>query len=181
MMKLQIKILILTTFSVFLFVSLSAQSAKNNTVSVSKSTQELSHPTWDAGAKSEASGTIKPNGHPVNPPVRVEAGKDCIVDLTQPYTISGTLSGSLEINYRIIVHGPCGEPPGTYNEEWIAYGTFTGNIKDTLAEGKFTYTAKVRESGNIDGEIVFGQGITGELKVKGNFKDGMLSYKGSIN
>lgn len=165
------RLLILTTFSMFPFIFMSAQSAKKNNLSVSNTTQELLHP---------ASGTIKPNGHPVTRPVRVESGKDCIVDLIQPYTISGTLSGSLEINYRIIVHGPCGEPAGTYDEEWIAYGTFSGNIKGAPTEGKFTYVAKVRESGNIDGRIVFGQGIDAELQVKGNLKDDMLYYKGSI-
>ena len=55
------------------------------------------------------------------------------------------------------------EPPGTHDEEWIAYGTFSGTINDIQTEGKFTYIATVREKGNVDGKIVFGQGITGEL------------------
>ena len=44
--------------------------------------------------------TIKPNGAPHKHPIRVEAGESCIVDLTQAYTITGTLSGSFEINLQ---------------------------------------------------------------------------------
>ena len=34
-----------------------------------------------------------------------------MIDLKQAYDMSGTLSGSLEIDYRIPVYGPCEVPP----------------------------------------------------------------------
>ncbi len=92
----------------------------------------------------EAAGEFSPSGPPQKKPERIEAGKSCIVDLVQSYTISGTLSGKIVFNYRILVKGPCGSPPGTFDEEWIAYGKFTGKINDAVASGNMCYTAKVK-------------------------------------
>ncbi len=132
-------------------------------------------------AQIKVKGTFMPSGPPTEAPVRKEFGKGCIIELKQSYKISGTLSGSLEIDYRILVDGPCGELPGTYQEEWIASGSFNGKVEGVSRLGNFTYTAKVKAGGDVEGTIVIGQGIDGELKVKGNFKDGKLSYEGWIN
>jgi len=43
-----------------------------------------------------------------------------------------------------------------------------------------SYTATVKEGGEVNGSIVFGQGLEGELHVHGNFKDEKLTYKGII-
>jgi uncharacterized protein (TIGR02246 family) len=129
----------------------------------------------------EIEGTFEPVGPPLKTPIRNEIGEGCIVEIKQPYNITGTLNGKLEIDFRILVYGPCGEPPGTYNEEWIAFGSFTGTIDGTLKTGKFTYTANVKVGGDVEGKIIFGQGLEGELLVKGNFKDGKLSYYGELN
>lgn len=128
----------------------------------------------------EAEGEFFPSGPPQKKPERIEAGKNCIVDLTQSYTISGTLSGIIEFNYRILVKGPCGSTPGTFDEEWIAYGKFTGNVNGIVTFGNMSYTAEVKAGGEVNGRIVLGQGLEGELQVNGNFKDGKLSYKGQI-
>jgi uncharacterized protein (TIGR02246 family) len=129
----------------------------------------------------EIEGTFEPDGPPLKTPIRNEIGEGCIVEIKQPYNITGTLNGKLEIDSRILVYGPCGEPPGTYNEEWIAFGSFTGTIDGALRTGKFTYTANVKVGGDVEGKIIFGQGLEGELLVKGNFKDGKLSYYGELN
>jgi len=132
-------------------------------------------------SKIEAEGLFIPDGPPLEKTVKTDIGECCIIELKQPYKISGTLSGSLEIDYRILVYGPCGEPPGTYDEEWIAYGSFSGTVDGTPVAGKRTYTAKVKAGGDVEGTIVFGQGIEGEQTVKGNFKEGKLSYNGHLN
>lgn len=126
----------------------------------------------------EASGTLQPSDSPLEQPVRIDAGESCIVDLTQSYTLSGSLSGTVVFNYRILVKGPCGSPLGTYDEEWIAFGEFDGKVNDTTVLGNMSYVATVKAGGAVDGQIVMGQGIEGELHVSGNFKDGKLSYKG---
>lgn len=129
----------------------------------------------------EASGTFMPSGAPFEAPVRKEVGKSCIVELKLPYNITGTLTGKFEIDYRILVYGPCDEPPGTYDEEWIAFGSFSGTVDGSPGSGKFTYTADVKAGGDVEGKMIFGQGIDGELIVTGNFIDGKLSYNGILN
>lgn len=128
----------------------------------------------------EATGEFSPSGPPLKKPEKIEAGKNCIVDLVQLYTISGTLSGTIEFNYRILVKGPCGSPAGTFDEEWIAYGKFNGKFNNTSVSGNMSYTARVKAGGEVKGRIVLGQGLNGQLNVYGNFKDGKLSYKGLI-
>lgn len=128
----------------------------------------------------EASGVLIPSGPPREKPERISAGKGCIVNLIQPYNISGTLTGTMELNYRILVKGPCGSPAGTFDKEWIAYGIFSGLVNDKKASGNMSYVANVKAGGQVDGQVVFGHGLVGKLHVYGNFSDGKLSYKGYL-
>jgi hypothetical protein len=123
---------------------------------------------------------LAPVGGPLAAPARTNAGGSCIVDIAQSYTMSGTLAGTVEIDYRILVAGPCGSPLGTYDEEWIAHGTFMGTVDGTTGTGAFSYVAGVKAGGDVDGRIAFGQGLTGELIVQGNLGDGQLSYSGWV-
>ena len=59
--------------------------------------------------------------------------------------------------------------------------SFNGTVDGKQKSGKFTYTANVKAGGVVEGKIIFGKGIDGELTVKGNFKDGKLSYNGLLN
>jgi hypothetical protein len=127
-----------------------------------------------------AVGTFQPDGPPQPPPVRVDAGTSCVVDVAQGYIVNGTLSGSFDVDYRILVLGPCGRPPGTFDEEWIAWGNFAGTVDGTRASAIFTYTARVTSAGEVSGEIVLGQGLDGDLRVRGSFSDGVLTYEGRV-
>jgi hypothetical protein len=129
----------------------------------------------------DANGTFSPTGPPLEIPTRIAIGEYCIVEVKQAYNITGTLTGKLEIDFRILVYGPCGETPGTFKEEWIAFGSFDGTVDGSPRSSKFTYTADVKAGGDVDGKILFGDGIEGELIVKGNFKDRKLSYNGEIS
>lgn len=145
--------------------------------------QSMAQDTSGQPRAEKASGAFAPAGPPLGQPVRVDAGGSCVVDLRQAYDISGTLSGSLEIDYRILVYGPCEVPPviGKYNEEWIAHGTFTGTVDGSAASGSLTYTAQVRAGGDVEGRILLVGGLNGELTVSGNFGDGKLSYHGRVD
>lgn len=140
---------------------------------------EFEDMTLQAAPGNEAAGKLTPAGPPLHP-VRLDAGKSCIVEIRRAYTISGTLSGSVEIDYRILIAGPCDLPPGTYDEEWIAHGNFSGNVNGTPASGNLSCVANVKAGGEVNGRIVLGQGLKGELRVYGNFKDGKLSYEGWV-
>lgn len=128
----------------------------------------------------DLSGTFSPAGPPVAAPVRVDAGPTCIVDLSQRYEVGGDLTGRMEIDFRILVHGTCGAPAGTYDEEWIAHGTFDGSLNRETASGSFVYTADVRSGGEVRGRMVFGGAIEGALTIVGNFSDEELSYSGAL-
>lgn len=126
------------------------------------------------------SGAIKPDGPPLGAPVRIDAGKSCIIDVRQGYVVDGSLTGSFDIDYRILVAGPCGSPPGTFDEQWIARGVFTGAVNGDAAEARFSYTATVKAGGKVNGRIVFGQGLGGTLRIEGSFAAGELSYSGRV-
>lgn len=138
---------------------------------------------WGMGAvrqQATVEGTLSPVGAPVGTPLRVSAGSGCVVDLVQRYSAAGGLSGRMEIDYRILVHGSCGSPAGTYDEEWIARGTFTGSLADDSTSGSFVYTGEVRDGGEVSGRMEFDQGLEGELVIHGRFSDGSLTYSGSL-
>lgn len=131
--------------------------------------------------RAPVAGTFAPQGPPPEEPKRMAAGENCIVDLKQNYNVTGGLSGSFEIDYRILVKGPCGSPIGTFDEEWIAHGDFNGEFNGKPVAGKLSYVASVKAGGDVDGRITFGQGLEGELCVSGNFSDGKLFYEGSVS
>jgi hypothetical protein len=126
------------------------------------------------------SGVLMPLGPPVSGPTRTNAGRSCVVDLAQGYSFRGALSGAAEINYRILVAGPCGAPPGTYEEEWIAHGKFRGQAHADSVAAHFSYVARAHAGGEVEGHIVFGQGLGGVVEVLGNFNDGRLTYRGRL-
>lgn len=134
----------------------------------------------DLAGGSEASGSFQRAAPPEEPPLRVEAGESCIVQTRQLYVVSGTLSGTFEIDYRILVHGPCGALPGTFDEEWIAYGSFAGEWNGAAAATGLTYVATVHAGGAVEGRIVLGPQMEGELRVLGDLDDGFLDYAGWV-
>ena len=133
-----------------------------------------------AAGQTAASGTLTPAGPPLAPPTRTDAGGACIVELRQASEVAGTLDGRLVADYRILIRGPCGQPAGTYAEEWIAHGTFDGTVDGEPATGTFVYTAAVEPGGSVRGRITLGDGVVGALEVTGEMSEGRLSYAGSV-
>jgi len=128
----------------------------------------------------EVTGVFSPVGPPAVAPTRVPAGPGCVVDLAQRYEVSGALAGQMEIDYRILIRGPCGAPAGTFQEEWIARGTFSGTLEGNATSASFAYTAEVGDGGEVTGSMVFGGGLHGEVAVSGRLSDGELRYSGDL-
>jgi magnesium chelatase family protein len=99
----------------FLVLAVASQSVELSTEGVAQGTTARS--------------TFKPAGKPQAGPLKIDAGAGCIVELIQSYDIQGTLTGTLEVDYRIMVLGPCGSAPGTFDEEWIAYPLDMGEVR----------------------------------------------------
>jgi hypothetical protein len=112
--------------------------------------------------------------------VRVDAGDACVIDLVQAYAIDGSLSGQLEIDYRIFVAGPCGSPQGTFAEYWIARGTFDGAVSGRPTTASFWYRADVEVGGVVDGTMRLAGDVGGSLSIAGRFSDGRLTYQGML-
>jgi hypothetical protein len=131
------------------------------------------------GTDMQATGTFKPAGPPDHP-VRTQVGDVCIVDLGQRYTIDGTITGTMQIDYRIFVAGPCGAPPGTYDEQWIARGRYSVHVGEPVREGPLGYLASVTSKGRVEGRITLAEELRGTLEVRGNFNDGVMQYRGRL-
>lgn len=142
--------------------------------------QEPNAPSTAKSQPQLVQGTMVPTGPPIKKPVLIEAGKSCIVELVQGYAMTGSLNASLEVDYRIWVQGPCGSPPGTFDEEWIAFGSIAEKEGEGW-RGNLTYIATVKAGGLVQGQMEFGQGLEGELKIQGKFSDGRLAYEGWID
>jgi hypothetical protein len=127
-----------------------------------------------------ASGILAPDGPPERPPVRVDAGGACVVDLVQDYTIEGTLTGELTFDYRILVEGPCGSPAGTFDEEWIAHWKFSGTALGQKVTASVLYTAEVRAGGSVRGKVILRGVVEADLEITGDFADQRLSYNGTL-
>ena len=140
------------------------------------------HDRPDISMPTPARGTLTPAGPPLAP-TRVSAGGNCVIDLRQRYTLSGTLVGTAEIDYRILTYGPCpqGPPaPGTYDETWIARGTFAGTVAGVEGSADFTYSATVQRGGLMEGRIQLGGRLRGALVVTGSMAAEALSYAGEV-
>lgn len=127
----------------------------------------------------QVSGTFKPAGPPDHP-VRTEVGDTCVVDLGQRYTIDGTITGTMQIDFRIFVAGPCGAPPGTFEEHWIARGRYSVRVGESTREGPLVYLADVKAGGRVDGRLTLAEGVQGGLEVQGNFNEGVMRYRGRL-
>jgi hypothetical protein len=133
----------------------------------------------DAVAPDGPTGTFAPAGPPSRPPQRTDVGGACVVELEQPYTMAGPLSGRLVIDYRILVHAACADAaPGAAREEWIAHGRFEGGSGAAGSGGMATlwYTADVGAGGAVEGRMRLSGGVDATLDVTGRFGDGRLTY-----
>ncbi len=128
----------------------------------------------------EVQGSYEPSGPPH--PERRPVGDLCVVDLEQSYRVDGSLSGTMTVDYRIFVAGPCGSPPGTFDEHWIAIGRYDLECPGGTgpATGDLVDVAEVSAGGHVAGKITLAGDLRGSLRIDGNFREGSIHYAGSI-
>jgi len=86
----------------------------------------------------------------------------------------------MRLDYRIFVAGPCGAPPGTYDEHWIAFGRYSFDVDHEHLEGPLVDLARVQAGGDAEGSMTLADGLEGTLEVRGSFHDGFMRYEGSL-
>lgn len=123
------------------------------------------------------SGTFRPAAPPQEP-VRRIVGESCVVDLKQSYSVDGSFTGVMHIDFRIFVAGDCAQPPGTHDERWIAHGTFAVRSEGSEYSGTLIYLADVISGGAVSGSMTLAGELSAELEVEGTFEDGYMRYKG---
>jgi hypothetical protein len=134
-------------------------------------------PAIGAIGQTKVSGTFRPSGPPKGV-VRTKVGGDCVVDLKQGYGLEGSLVGEMEIDFHIFISGDCTKAPGTFDENWISYGTYAIRVGDTEYTGALIYLAKVKAGGKVDGTLTLDGEFSADCKIDGNFADGYMSYIG---
>lgn len=139
----------------------------------------ISAPAEETREVVDTVGTFRPTGQPEQPR-RVPIGDKCVIDLKQEYALDGALTGLMQVDFRIIVDGPCGVPPGTHDEHWIAHGQYSVEVDDEGLAGSLTYLATVEAGGRVDGTIELVGGLNGLLEVRGSFTDGFMRYRGNL-
>lgn len=112
-----------------------------------------------------ASGTLGLGGPPTSR-VATSVADNCLVDISFPFWLSGTLEATGTADYRILAHGPCGSPPYTFQEEWIVLTDFTGSVDGVEGSFKAVWTAEVRD-GVVTGTFTFGAGAGGLVDIGG--------------
>ena len=149
-------------------------------VSVLGTISEAHDPIGGTGGtmqRTEVSGTMDREGYPKTPLDKENAGGGCIVDVTQEHSVSGSMSGTLEIDYRLLIAGSCESQAEMDDQEWIAHGVFEGMVDDSSRAASFSYVGEVKDGGNLEGTIVFSGGLVVELRIMGSFCDAPLCYR----
>jgi len=87
----------------------------------------------------------------------------------------------MRINFRIYVAGPCGSPPGTYKEHWIAHGDYAVEVPGhERATGTLVYLADIAAGGDVEGTMTFAEDLRGSVSVRGNFEQREMNYRGDL-
>ncbi len=128
----------------------------------------------------EVTGVLRPQDRPQRLS-RSQIGDHCIVDLEQGYRLDGSLAGGMTLDFRIYVDGPCGEPPGTFDEHWIARGEYVVKLAESELEGALIYLADVEAGGRVEGTLILAEGLEGALEVEGRFAEGFMRYEGRLS
>lgn len=128
----------------------------------------------------EVAGELRPQDRPQRVS-RSQIGDHCIIDLEQEYRLEGSLVGGMTLDFRIYVDGPCGEPPGTFDEHWIARGEYAVRLEESDLEGALIYLADVEAGGRVEGTLILAEDVEGALQVEGRFADGFMRYEGRLS
>ena len=110
-------------------------------------------------------------------------GHNCVLTVRGQLIFTGTIAGTTTGQTTALVLAPCADvattPPGTYRDVFKSPFTFTGTVAGQQVEATGVYKGGVDPGGNIDGQILFLQGLHGALQVNAVVAQGG-SYRGSV-
>ncbi len=110
-------------------------------------------------------------------------GRNCLLEVNGRLVFTGTIQGTATGRTSALVFAPCAEvattPPGTFPDVFKSELTFKGTVDGKRARANVLYMGRVQPGGEIEGRLVFSNGVAGRLEVDARVAVGG-NYRGSV-
>ena len=97
-------------------------------------------------------------------------GSNCLLEVEGQLVFTGTIEGTATGRTSALVFASCADvatsPPGTYPDVFKSELTFEGTVDGEPAEANVLYMGRVQVGGEIDGRLVFSNGVEGVLEAE---------------
>ena len=94
-------------------------------------------------------------------------GENCLLVVKGALLFSGTLEGTATGETSALVFAPCDvvatTPPGTFPDVFKSELVFEGSVDGEPAQANVLYMGRVQPGGQIEGRLVFSNGVAGRL------------------
>jgi hypothetical protein len=94
-------------------------------------------------------------------------GNNCRLEVRGQLVFSGAIQGVATGQTSALVFAPCElvatTPPGTFRDVFKSELVFEGTVNGEPAHANLLYMGQVEPGGQIDGRLIFSNGISGEL------------------
>ena len=110
-------------------------------------------------------------------------GRNCLLQVKGQLVFSGTIEGTATGTTSALVFAPCSQvatsPPGTFRDVFKSELRFEGTVDGEPARANVLYMGRVQPGGQIEGRLVFSNGVAGRLEVDAQVAVGG-EYRGSV-
>lgn len=122
-----------------------------------------------AARRVEASGTFAANVD-FSTLTLTPRGSNCLLEVEGELVFTGTIQGSASGQTSALVFAPCEEagtnPPGTFPDVFKSELEFEGTVDGVPASANVLYMGRVQEGGQIEGRLIFSNGVQGPLEAR---------------
>ena len=96
-------------------------------------------------------------------------GRNCLLQVNGRLVFTGTIEGTATGTTRALVFAPCSKvatsPPGTFPDVFKSELRFEGTVAGEPTQANVLYMGRVQPGGQIEGRLVFSNGVAGRLDV----------------
>ena len=110
-------------------------------------------------------------------------GVNCLLTVDGQLVFTGTIEGTATGTTSALVFAPCDQvattPPGTFRDVFKSELRFEGTVDGQMASANLLYLGGVEPGGQIEGRLVFSNGVAGRLEADAIVAVGG-TYHGSV-
>jgi hypothetical protein len=110
-------------------------------------------------------------------------GRNCRLEVNGQLVFTGTIEGTATGVTTALVFASCSDvatsPPGTFPDVFKSDLAFQGTVDGEPAQANVLYMGRVQPGGQIEGRLVFSNGVAGRLEVEARVAVGG-EYAGSV-